>query len=100
MLKFGKSDPLSEQEKKNIEENAKIAAEEAIGHAQNCLKDSEFIKYKEAYERLVEKSLEQLSLIDEGVSDPVEYGFRCKDVVGKLRMIGSLLSAVEGDAGK
>lgn len=99
-MKFGKKDPVKEQEKKNIEENAKKASNDAIGHAQNCLRDPEFQKYKEAYERMGKALFQELIDIDMMTLDPIIYGFQCKSVVSKYRHIGSLLRAVEGEAGK
>lgn len=99
-MKFGKPDPVKTQEKKNIEENAKIAADESIAHAQKCLRDPEFIKYKEACERLKDNMIEELVYLDEMVYEPVLYGFKCKDIVSKYRHISAMMRAVEGEAGK
>lgn len=99
-MKFGRKDPVKIEEIRNIAENAKKASEDAIVHAQRCLRDPEFIKYKEAYERMQVALIEELMLVDLTEYDPVQYGFKCKDIVGKFKHISSLLRAVEGEAGK
>jgi len=99
-MKFGKAEQVKVAEKKRIEENARLANEDAIAHAQRCLRDPEFIKYKEAYGKMKDALIEQLMLVDRAEYDPVKYGFMCKDIVAKFRHISSLLRAVEGEAGK
>lgn len=99
-LQFKKPDPAKVKEQERIAIKAKEAADAAIVHAQNCLRDPEFIKYKEQYIQMGDVLMDELIMIDAGDVDPVEYGFRCKDVVSKYRHIGALLRAVEAEAGR
>lgn len=100
MLQFRKTDPNKQSERERIAKESKQASDEAIGHAQNCLNQEDFKRYREAYERAEKLVIEELILLDETETDPVRYGFRCKDIVSKLRHIGSLLRGVKSDAGK
>ena len=100
MLSFKRLDPNKITEKDRIQKEAQQVHDEAIGHAQDCLGNEDFRKYKESYElaeKLVIKELIELDILE---TDPTRYGFRCKDIVAKLRHLGTLLRQVESDAGK
>ena len=100
MLRFQKPDPKKTAEKERLEKEAKQAHDEAIGHAQNCLRDNNFIRYKEDYERTERAVIQELILLDETETDPVRYGFKAKDIISKLRHLGALLRGVNQQAGK
>lgn len=100
MLQFIKKDPYKQKERERITQEAKQASDEAIGHAQNCLNSEDFNRYREGYERAEKMVIRELILLDEIETDPVRYGFQAKDIISKLRHIGSLLRAVKSDAGK
>lgn len=87
-------------EKKRIQDEAKQLSDEAVGAAQVCLSSEAFNKYVIAYEKVQAKLIEELVFLDMTETDPVKYGFACKDIVSKYRHIGSLLRAVKKDAGK
>lgn len=100
MLQFKKKTDELIARKEQIQRDAREASDAAIGHAQNCLRDESFNKYREAYELTERLVIEELILLDQIETDPVRYGFQCKDIISKLRHIGSLLRAVKSDAGK
>ena len=100
MLKWAPPDPKKQAEKKRIEDESIKAHDEAVGAAQNCLKDENFRRYKEQYERTEKAVIKELIFIDETITDPVKYGFMVKDVVAKLRHLGALLRGVNQEAGK
>lgn len=100
MLRFAKKDPDKKTEKERISKESKQLHDEAIGAAQNCLNAEIFLKYRREYEALEKKVIEELFLIDALETDPVKYGFQCKDVVAKLKNIRVLLGAVESDSGR
>ena len=97
MLQFKKADKsIKEQAAKERQQ----AYDNAVGAAQNCLRNEDFKRYKAEYERLTELLLAELAMIDDVETDPVKYGFQCKDIVSKWRHIGALLQGVNRDAGK
>jgi len=100
MLKFEKKDPSKVAAKQKAEKDAREASEDAIAAAQACLRSDLFIKYKLDYEFTTKKVIEELIMLDQVETDPVRYGFQVKDIVSKLRHIGSLLRAVNQEAGK
>lgn len=97
---FKKPDPNKAVERDRIAKESKQLSDEAKGSAQNCLKHDLFKKYREDYKRAKTAVIAELIEIDKTETDPVRYGFRCKDIVSKIRHIGSLLRAVEQEAGK
>jgi len=100
MIKFEKKDPDKIAAKKKIVQDAKEASDDAVAAAQVCLESDLFTKYRIEYERLTEKVMDELIMVDQMETDPVKYGFQVKDIVSKLRHIGSLLRAVKQDAGR
>lgn len=99
-LRFAKADPNKKSEKERIEKESKQQYEEAVGAAFHLLNNEEFSKYRRAYEKLEKLAIEELILIDKTETDPVRYGFRCKDVVSTITHVGNLLRDVRSDAGK
>lgn len=100
MLRFEKPDPNKAKEKIRKVEEAKIASNEAIGAAQECLNSELFLKYRQGYEKTKKLIVEELIMLDMIETDPVRYGFAAKDIISKLRHIGSLLRGVEKESGK
>jgi len=100
MLSFEKKDPKKEAAKQKVEKEAKQAADDAIGAANACLRSDLFTKYRLDYERATKLIIEELIMLDKEETDPVRYGFQAKDIVSKLRHIGSLLRGVKQDAGQ
>lgn len=99
-MRFQKHDEKYLKERDRIEKESQQMADEAVADAQNCLNSEIFHKYKESYKKLQEITLKELELIDQTEKDPASYGFRVKDIVSRLRVIGLLLEAVEKGAGK
>lgn len=97
---FKKPDGATVANRNKIIEDARIAADRATGEAQECLKAECFQKYVDQYEATTKALFEELVMIDLEEFDPVRYGFRVKDVVSKMRHIGSLMRGVYQDAGK
>lgn len=97
---FKKKDSSVKADREKVTKDAQKAVDSAIGEAQNCLRSEQFQKYADEYKKTVELLFEELVLIDMTEFDPVKYGFRVKDVVAKMRHIGSLLRGVYQDAGK
>lgn len=97
---FKKKDNAAQADREKVTKAAQKAADAAIGEAQNCLRSEQFQKYADEYEKTMKALFEELVEIDMTEFDPVRYGFRVKDVVAKMRHIGSLLRGVHQDAGK
>jgi hypothetical protein len=100
MLKFGKKDPYQEQERKEIIEKAKKAADRTIISAQKCLQSDIFIDYKEQYKNLEREIINKMMMIDAIETDPVRYGFQMKEAISELKHAGALLRGVMADANK
>lgn len=100
MLRFVKPDPNKAKEKERIDKESKQQYDEAVGAAQNCLNHEDFKRYLEEYQKLEKLAIEELTIIDKTETDPVRYGFRCKDVVSTITHVGNLLRNVKSDAGK
>lgn len=99
-LKFKKKDQPESADRGDQMADLQKSYDAAMGHAQNLLQNEDFKKYREQYEGLQAKLIEELFFIDEVCFDPVRYGFMVKDVVAKMRHVGSLLKGVLNDAGK
>ena len=98
MYKFGKVDPVKEQDRKKIVEDAKIALDQTIIAAQKCLQTEQFLKYKLEYEYMEQAVINKMMLIDRMETDPVKYGFQMKECVSDIRHLRSLLQGVKADA--
>ena len=100
MFKFEKKSPTAQADKEKVVREAMEASADAIVSAQACLRNELFQKYKTDYEYATKLVIEELIELDKVETDPVRYGFQVKDIISKLRHIGSLLRAVEHEAGK
>lgn len=97
---FQKKNINTVTDRERIQKEARQASDEAIGAAQDCLNTEQFKHYRDQYEQMERKLFEELIWIDCNEYDPIKYGFKVKDVISKLRHVGSLLRGVYGDAGK
>lgn len=97
---FGKPDVSLAAKKLLAEKERKEAIESAYQAACNCLQSPLFEKYKVEYERLEGMLIEELGYLDIECQDPVVYGFKAKDIISKLRHVGTLLRGVNADAGR
>ena len=100
MLKFKRHDKQFVADKQQREEDIKKNMDAAMGAAQRCLSDEGFIKYADKYRQVEKDCIVQLMNIDATETDPVQYGFRCKDVIKTMRFLGALLKEVKQDAGR
>lgn len=99
-MKFRKKDPEEVKEKERIARDIKQATEDTIQAAQACLESDLFLRYRIEYENLERSSIEALINIDKHCTDPVEYGFMCKDVVKNLKLLRSLITQIRTQAGQ
>lgn len=100
MLRFAKKDNNRLVEKERIEKESKQAFDEAVASAQNCLQEESFVRYRADYEALQSKLFDELVYLDDNEFDPMRYGFRAKDIITKLKHIGSLLRGVKREASR
>jgi len=98
-LKFQKRTSERKKSREKVIKDAKQASDDAIAAAQACLRSDLFLMYKLEYEHTQTLIIEELIALDKNEFDPVRYGFQAKDIISKLRHIGSLLRSVEGNAG-
>lgn len=64
--------------------------------ANECLNDAKFIEYKQMFIRYRDQVIEDIVLLNE--EDPIQYAFKCRQLVDTLKALRLLLSSVEEDA--
>jgi len=95
MLKFAKQD-----NRERLDKEIKQQYEEALAAARECLDTEEFSHYRQQYELLEKRLIEQLIQIDNTEKHPLLYGFAVKGIIADYKAAGALLRAVEQGAGK
>jgi len=94
LLSFKKKDVVAEAQKA-IEDKAKLSVDETLKKARKCLNSELFKEYEKEYAGAEKSVIEEMFIADTREKDPLRYGFKMKELIGKLRHLKALMNSVK-----